>query len=65
MGSTMVAHHIDDFSFPGQRQAQSQAQSIAQARAAHNAALIEGLDSFRGVNRDPKMHYWDEVSFAA
>lgn len=40
--------------------AQTQAQSIAQARAAHDAALIEGLDSFRGVNRDPNVHYWDE-----
>jgi hypothetical protein len=46
----------------GERKAIESAQAAAQAQAAHNQAILQQLDSFRGANRDPNGHYWDEVS---
>jgi hypothetical protein len=46
----------------GQRSAVVQAQQAAQAKAAHNQAILEGLNAFRGTNKDPNAHGWDEVS---
>jgi hypothetical protein len=46
----------------GQRSAVVQAQQVAQAKAAHNQAILEGLNAFRGTNKDPNAHHWDEVS---
>ncbi|KAJ9106136.1 hypothetical protein QFC21_001278 [Naganishia friedmannii] len=44
----------------GQRSAVVQAQQVAQAKAAHNQAILEGLNAFRGTNKDPNAHHWDE-----
>jgi hypothetical protein len=46
----------------GQRSAVVQAAQAAQAKAAHNQAILEGLNAFRGTNKDPNAHGWDEVS---
>lgn len=48
----------------GQRSAVVHAQQAAQAKAAHNQAILEGLNAFRGTNKDPAVHGWDEASFA-
>ncbi len=53
--------HLTASTLTGQKNALLQAQQIAQARAAHNQAILDGLDAFRGTNRDPNAHYWDEV----
>ncbi|KAJ9124098.1 hypothetical protein QFC22_000893 [Naganishia vaughanmartiniae] len=44
----------------GQKSAVVQAQQVAQAKAAHNQAILEGLNAFRGTNKDPNAHHWDE-----
>ncbi|KAJ9098789.1 hypothetical protein QFC19_006266 [Naganishia cerealis] len=44
----------------GRRSAVVQAQQAAQAKAAHNQAILEGLNAFRGTNKDPNAHHWDE-----
>lgn len=44
------------------RSAVVQAQQAAQAKAAHNQAILEGLNAFRGTNKDPNAHGWDEAS---
>jgi hypothetical protein len=46
----------------GQRSAVVHAQQAAQAKAAHNQAILEGLNAFRGTNKDPAVHGWDEAS---
>ena len=48
----------------GQRSAVVHAQQAAQAKAAHNQAILEGLNAFRGTNKDPAVHGWDEASIA-
>lgn len=45
-----------------QRSAVVHAQQAAQAKAAHNQAILEGLNAFRGTNKDPAVHGWDEAS---
>ena len=49
----------------GQRSAVVHAQQAAQDKAAHNQAILEGLNAFRGTNKDPAVHGWDEASIAA
>lgn len=36
----------------------------AQAMAARNAEILEGLDRFRGIHLDPNRSHWDEVRTA-